>query len=379
MKHICIVSDQLMPNFLPCLDTLLRPDEVTLIVSDTEKIKQKAKYLNQVIRQKGISISEDIVVSKTYDVKEMQDKILEWIDGHNQDFNEYCLNATGGTKIMSFAAYEAFRQFNIPVFYIEISTDEIVWLTVDRPKGEETSVRKLIGEKPTLNQYFTLNGIAVESIEETRTSPMWNGLIKTFVDKQQEWQKELGKLNLIASDFEKNNTLRGSVNDNLSSEFLEALYANELIKYNDIHRFEFRNQEARYFCNGGWLEDYVHSTLMNLIRDGKRVQKNVQINAIENGTNLPNELDVVALYKNFCYVFECKTKNMAEGNTVNDIIYKLQAIIGRRLSLRTNGFIVSYRSVSNSNKKRAEGYGIEVIDDLSRLEEILKGKLKIEG
>lgn len=376
MKHLCIVSDQLMPNFLPCLDANLCPDEVTLIVSDVPNIRKKAEYFKSIIRTKGISISDDIVVTKTYDVNELQSKLLKWVETHEND--DYCLNATGGTKVMSFVAYEALREFNIPVFYIEISTDEVVWLTQHKPATEVEQIRKLTGDKPTLHQYFTLNGITVESKDESQINQYWQGLIKTFVDKQNEWQHHIGLLNKIASNLEQTNSLRNNESVNIPQDLLEALHANELIKYENNNRFEFKNVEARYFCNGGWLEEYVYQTLMNLIKNNRRVQKNVKINSTDKTLNFPNELDVVTLYKNTCFVFECKTKNLKEEQTVNDIIYKLQAIIGRRLALRTKGVIVSYRNVLKQYKERAEGFGIKIIDDLSRLEELLKQELRFD-
>ncbi len=41
---------------------------------------------------------------------------------------DIALNATGGTKPMSIAAYEAFRAYELPIFYIHPEHDRLIWL-----------------------------------------------------------------------------------------------------------------------------------------------------------------------------------------------------------------------------------------------------------
>ena len=44
------------------------------------------------------------------------------------DAGTIALNATGGTKPMSIAAYEVFRTFGLPIFYVHPEQDRLIWM-----------------------------------------------------------------------------------------------------------------------------------------------------------------------------------------------------------------------------------------------------------
>ena len=58
MNHVCLVSDQPMPNFLPILNRRLKPESVTLVVS--ERMRARAEWLKREIAKHQVAILDDI-------------------------------------------------------------------------------------------------------------------------------------------------------------------------------------------------------------------------------------------------------------------------------------------------------------------------------
>lgn len=374
MKHLCLVSDQPMANFLPVLDDNLQPTEVTLVVS--AQMQAKANFLREQIRQLGIGITEDLVVSDPSNISRLQDEFMEWVDKNNHD--DYVLNATGGTKPMAIAAQEVCRAYQIPIFYLDIMANKVTWMKTDVSiEWCNNFDNYSLQQTPTLNQFFKIHGVNINKKKGIQISERWRYVFDEFVMNQLRNQDDIGKLNYYASvlDDENHNGLRysGQVQFN-NQDFHDALYAHDIIKYTDANKFEFRNDDAKDFCNGGWLEEYVYQEIFELLnRDIRRVMKNLEITSRDrNNQEVKNELDVVAMHGNTCYVFECKTKSMKTDDVVNDAIYKLAAITSRRMGLKTRSFLISYRTINPDKKRRAKEFGIDVIDNLS----ILNNKLR---
>ena len=125
MKHqLLLVSAQPMPNFLPILNSELKPEVVTLVVSD--KMKDRAGWLKKEIAKHQVAVLPDIEIGNAEtDIAAIQDTLMKWADERPDLMDESVLNATGGTKPMAIAAQEVFRMANRPVFYVDVATDMV--------------------------------------------------------------------------------------------------------------------------------------------------------------------------------------------------------------------------------------------------------------
>ena len=359
MHHLLLVSDQPMPNFLPALEPALRPDRVTLAVSDPMRLKADA--LRTEFTHLGIPVDNDIPIGDPSDIAAIEATIVAWIDAHAGE--DIVLNLTGGTKPMSIASQEAFRMAGQPAFYVDIRTDRATFI---EPGREPIP----LVNQPTLGQFFRINGTEVEFHETSVELPnaKWSTLAETFAADISRWQAPLGYLSKLAAEAEQDGRLecgRPGEADTVErwDELLEELYGNELTRSND-GKLSFRSPVARAFCQGIWFEHLVFSRLRARPFDGKRLWRNVKLLGAGDESN---ELDIAALYRNTLYIVECKARNMTRDGVVDAAVYKL-AELARRNGLRARGILASARPVRPADKRRAAAYGIEVLDKPATLD-----------
>lgn len=383
MKHqMLLVSAQPMPNFLPILNQELKPESVTLVVS--EKMKDRARWLKDEISKHQVEILPDIEIGNSEtDIAAVQDVLMKWADGHSELMGESVLNVTGGTKPMAIAAQEVFRMAGRPVFYVDVATDLVSWVSSDNRE----SVR--LEKSPTLNQVLGLNGFRLESgdFKSEVENEKWRHFCDEIASSPSDWALAIGALNnLAANSVDESEYARGSAkrsdalrfqygNHELAiprwNEMLDMLHADELISGATMHE-RFVSLEAARFCAGIWLEHFVFKKLKGFGFDRKRALMNARI--VDEKDNR-NEIDSIVVHGNTCYVIEDKTKNMKSrrdaANVADQAVYKL-AQVSKSMGLRTKGILVSARNVRPEDKDRARAYGVEVIDWLPNLESDLK-------
>ena len=109
LTQLCLVSAQATPNLTPALDPATRPRRVILLVSPD--MHAKAEWLEQVLRPRGVRVDR-WPIDDAWDVEGVQSRLLELLDRERDamEAGAIALNATGGTKPMSIAAYEVFRE-----------------------------------------------------------------------------------------------------------------------------------------------------------------------------------------------------------------------------------------------------------------------------
>ena len=379
MNHVCLVSEQAMPNFLPVLNKSLRPETVTLVVSS--KMTSRAAWLRSEIERQQVRVLDDILIGdEVADLNGIQKKLIEWADAHKELVARSILNVTGGTKPMAIAAQEVFRMMDRPVFYVDVATDVVTWVSGVR---ENVSLTK----QPTLNQFFGLNGVVANgAFKSVVENEKWRFFGDEIAKRIQEFSRPLGRLNYWAAksveDMERARDLKAQRQSLLFlygkqelslgnwQNLLDMLHAHELIA-GDYGNERFISESAARFCAGAWLEHYVFVMLKKLGFDKRHAMMNVEIKDVWGNRN---EFDSIVLSRNNCFVIEDKTRNMKIGkqnNAADNAIYKL-AHLTRQMGLRTHGILVSARPLRPVDCDRARAVGISVIDYLPDLEKELK-------
>ncbi|MCB1616324.1 MAG: DUF1887 family protein, partial [Pseudomonadales bacterium] len=135
LAHVCMVSAQAAPTILPLLDEAMKPEKVILLV--TPQMEHRADSLKSVIEPRGIQV-EEIPIESADDFSAMQLKIMDLLCRY--DKTEIALNVTGGTKWMSIAAQEIFRENQSDVFYVDADTDRILFLGDRKPVKLSASI-----------------------------------------------------------------------------------------------------------------------------------------------------------------------------------------------------------------------------------------------
>lgn len=374
--HVCLVSEQPTPNFVPVLVQEFRPKEVILVV--TPSMKAKANALEKVMRERCQVKVQKIHIENEYDTSIIGERLFELL--LNVDKEKVALNVTGGTKLMAIGAYSTFRDAGYPSFYVSEKTGEIQIL-------DSNECLSLKNPKIRIEDYLELHGFSV--LEGKRQiNRDWLPVAEELI-KHQSLSHQLSMLNAAISHAKTKQSNKADVLDvhlnNLDQNmnyFLSILEEHHLVKSNG-QSVRFTSRAARDYMAGGWFEEYV----FNLIQHLPNVQDcalGVQIDLADKQQRRRNELDVVFMANNALHVVECKTANFdnVDNDERNKPLYLLKTLkeIGGH---RTKTAFISYRALGEScdhMKARADGLDIKVLEqrDLQSLRTLLKNWINPE-
>ncbi len=363
--HVCLVSDQAVPNFLPVLDKDFRPQEVVLLV--TEQMQARADALAEVMRQGcGVKVQQ-LAVADAYDMAQVGEQVFALLCDMDKD--QVALNVTGGTKLMAIAAFAMFKEAGYPSFYFTADSNEVLLL--------DNNERLLLQPpKIKIEDYLMLHGYpARHKLQKQPAHLEWLPFAEELVRAHGSLGQELGRLNFEIAQTDKRalkcKAPAGAVAHNMQY-LLNLLEDNGLARRQDDY-LVFADEEAKQYAAGGWFEDYVFQTAKSLpgVQD---VALNVQIENAKEQVFQHNELDVLLLVNNVLHVLECKTANFAtHEDKAEEALYKLESL--KKLGgLRTKAMLLSYRELTGKIRNRAMGAQIGVIEqkDLSGMKTLLE-------
>ncbi|MGB1256210.1 MAG: Card1-like endonuclease domain-containing protein [Thiolinea sp.] len=356
--HLCLVSEEAAPNLTPLLDQNTRPKEVILLFAgDT---RHYADWLEQVIKQaSGVKVSRWMLQSR-WRIEHIQDKVLELLVRY--EGQSIALNATCGTRPMSMAAYEAFRAFEKPIFYVHPRHDQLVWMY---PRGLE---RHQLADRIKMTNFVIAYGGQVLEKGNRSVPRAYRAFAQELIANIRHYSHALGALNWFANTAEKDLRSKPIERWHLESRpFVELLERIRDLDLAQAHgkQLIFRDEEARFFANGGWLEQYVYATVNSLKKQIPAIQDSVQGLVVERGEQVRNEIDVAFLADNKLHVIECKAKKFKKGNskTGAETLYKLDTVADMIGGMQARAMLVSYRPLREVDLRRAREMGIEVLQE----------------
>lgn len=366
--HVCLVSAQAAPNLLPMLDESLKPRNVVLLV--TPQMEQKGQWLADVIRPRGIKV--DICKLDTAANFDAIQEILMEILG-NVPNDRIALNATGGTKWMAIAAQDIFRMNNSPVFYVDAETDRVMFLGGNNPPHTLT-------QRIDIENYLRTYGYHIVHEDKSGLPVALRDLCEQMVLHVTEWESALGHLNRLASEGEEKKSLRVAISDATRlpiyfDRLLGECHAAGVITNKDMQSVIFADDNARKFCNGGWLEAYVNRLLGELRQEGL-LQDSPRLNMEVKAGDTRNEIDVAFMAKNRLHIIECKTKRFSgqlAGQAGAETVYKLDSL-SELGGIGTKAMLVSYRKLRPADRQRAQDLRIRVVESqqIQQLKALLK-------
>lgn len=297
---ISILSDYLQPNFLLIKQFDGQYDELVFVTTETMHEKNKGLCL-----ERALGLQEDSVLRIPV-IEDDYDNIIKQLDGSNfSKDDEYILNLTGGTKLMTIAVNDYFRLYQAKSYYVPIGKNLI------RGIYDEETV--LLTYRMNLKEYFSLNGLRYESdnslkYDEKHTNDLFASLKKVWFNRKKI--TELRDCQTLPS-----------------------------------------NTDKRYY-GGEWFEEYCYNRLKaeNNLKDDE-ICKNARIfrdDSIQND----NEIDVMFVKDNLLHIFECKVGMTGHGDfneVVSQYMYKLAAI-SKDFGLRVNSYILSLHYLKRNPK-----------------------------
>ena len=135
-----------------------------------------------------------------------------------RDGQSIALNVTGGTKLMALAAQAVAVAANWAVFYVDVDTDEIIWLA-------PTPHRQPLQQQLRLRHYLGGYGFSLdEGIQRPPRERRYDDLLRTLVTQVGSLEQPLAQLNWLAQQAEVRNSLRATLTEQQAdSRALEAL------------------------------------------------------------------------------------------------------------------------------------------------------------
>jgi len=366
--HLCLVSDQPTPNITPILDKRFKPDTVLLLISPEKQ--QQAEWLKQVMQCSGVRVSF-WPIDDAMDIEHIRDQIFEILDKHGDSI---ALNATGGTKPMSIAAYEVFRGLNLPIFYVHPERDRVIWMyPTDHPAFD-------IEDRIRLPQFLQTHGVQSESINRTAIPKALRELTCVLIRDIDCFSKALGTLNYLA--FQASISLSANLPDDKRGwkrlrSLLDLFEKVNLLEVTQ-NTVQFRDEAARFFVNGGWLEHHVFAVIQKIRSSNTHIHDLAQGLEVIRGV-VRNELDVAFLCDNKLHLIECKTKQFKQGSS--DVVYKLDALTDALGGLHASSMLISFQPLKKADINRAKQAHIHVCAgrDIQQLDTMIHAWITNQG
>ncbi len=373
--QVILVSGQPTPNITPALDPALKPRDIVMLVSPD--MRQRAEWLAEVLRPTGVRVHRR-AIEDAYDVESIRSRVQELLSERRHE--AIALNVTGGTKLMAIAAYEVFFTAGKPIFYVHPEQDRLIWM---QPEGLPP---RDLAKKVRLDAFLKAHGASLAQRPARYGVPdSLKKLAEGLIREADRYQAALSTLNWAAMTAENAKSLTSrDVSAALErTDFRELLVRFEAEGLVVARRgcLHFANETARFFVNGGWLEQHVYAVVQAHKREDSRIQdigRGLRVARRAGDHVVENELDVGFLAQNRLYVIECKTRRFSDetdlGGAGAEAVYKLDALASQFGGMQAKAMLVSYQRLKPAILNRARDYRLATCagGELSRLPEVLR-------
>ncbi|GAB4390162.1 MAG: DUF1887 family CARF protein [Thermodesulfovibrionales bacterium] len=355
---VSLVSEQTVPNVLAIRH--FGPDRLLFVSTERMQSGGKTTAILNSLKLARLNYEgkyENVVVDPD-SVPHIQRVLSSWMEKHEDA--HVILNATGGTKIMSLAAYDFFKNRGCEIIYIPIPRNEFLTLSPNRT-GQKT---ELIRERLNVLEYLAAYGIEV--VNEKRLGAL-EGHARKHAESTRWMVEHYDEIRNLLKWFYEN--LKGKKN-----EFdLNVRYGTATAAEKDILKKLGFNYEEGYiskritkkemrFLTGGWLEEYCYNEIV-----GQDIDVKIGIE-VKGATGRNNEMDVMFTKDNAIYFVECKSLDQKFDDGHNQALYKIGAL-QRQFGLRVKSFLVSTAPgvmrqdgrIKESIRERGEQFNTRII------------------
>lgn len=333
--HVCLVSDQTIPNIL-AIETF-RPDELLLVSTEKMEAQDKSRHILDCLAHRGLNFQNRHQVLKVVEdsLLDCQRKLESWITG--RETSDFVVNLTGGTKIMSIAAYDFFKEYGCSMIYIPIARNEFI---MPFPK-RGVQPAQVLPPRLTVQQYLSAYGLRplnTGHLDAMRQQAIQRRELAAWCVTHYEAIKAL--LIWFGHRLRPHRNRRQFV---LEGEFTAPTSQEQVF----LQRMAFSrtghvisktlDKSEIQFLTGGWLEEYCFNEICDFL--GRGIDDAVLGIAIENTKGTQNEFDVLFTRDNALFTVECKSLDQKE-DIKTEALYKVGAL-QKDFGLRAHSFFVS--------------------------------------
>jgi len=332
LVHICLVSVQTVPNILAI--HCLRPDRLIFVSTAKMEEKKTTQAILDSLRLKELDYHDrhtiEIVNQDSFDDCE---RMMRGIADSLAD-EEVTVNLTGGTKIMSLAAFSVFRPLGARLIYTPIPRNEYIVIDTDPATEPRLPLPMRLG----VRSYVTAYGVRIGNMEEADTlkerarrgRELSRWIVRHYTDVE-------NLLAAFAYHLNKDDARNRQQYDLSMSYDVRNEAEHELLEKLGMRGGRISRRLSRLeigFLTGDWLSDYCYAELTRLKVDDCATG----VELIDKNGNR-NEFDVLFTKDNALYIVECKSLRQKADKDA-DILYKISALQDN-FGLRVRGFLVS--------------------------------------
>ena len=384
---VCLISDQHVPNLLTVHKVM--PDLLILVVTPDMKRRNVATNFMNALDLGGLS---DLLKKDRHEMVSLEDensiptalKLFQDIVTKYPEA-EWFINITGGTKPMSIAAFEFFRdRSNCTMLYVPIN-DQTKALKFIRKKQlspfdeENAAIRlkalsitneiELLDHKVSIGQF--LAGYGFELVKEVSVVELNEKLAldwfetSVYLVKNHDNKDVIDFLRRFTEISHKRNGRENGLNlqDSDKMDLSDDGLINKLTQIFPL--FSVKDSKITgsleanevEFLTGGWLEVFIWALLNKHSNDLgiREVHLDLEIGSKSSIEPRPkNEWDVTFMQdQSLCFI-ECKTGNQKKKKG-EDILYKVEAIKKHLGALRVKSYLATTSPIV-IDKKTGEIY-----------------------
>jgi len=356
---IAMVGKQPMPILIPILQ--LVPVTVQLIVTD--EVQEVARHIRDALRLDPKTATLRAYPHEPvnpYVVHETYERCKAILCSPRFAGKQLAINITGGTTTMELGAYQAAREFGVPMFYVDTDDQVIIHLS---PGGEETG-REDITVQVSAEVYLAAHGATISP------KPEWGTAVANdaaWLKPYRQMARTLGEagtrseqlLDAIRLAYNKDDKL-GCVSSAHDETRMLARRMAEHDMLTDVHddgeNLHFRVVDEvlkREFLTGHWLELYVYDVCVGSGDEFDDVQMSVNIKRPVKPQTVVNEVDVIVTRRGRLAVISCKTgsemsvkrEKKREKEAARMAVYELDSLLQAELmGLYAQKLLVSNRA-----------------------------------
>ncbi|MEJ5227395.1 DUF1887 family CARF protein [Thermodesulfovibrio sp.] len=355
--HICLVSDQPIPNLTTILQ--FKPDKVVLL--KTKDMEEKSELLEEVIKKKNFDVSSEII--EAYDIN----NVMKISDSLIKRYKNYkvSLNITGGTKIGTIGTFLSFYTSGNPIYYVDTKNNKILQLF---PENEQKEIP--IEASISISDYLTSYGFKIESFVENDSyihsrKELTNYLANTIITNPEI----IPKINSSMHKYNEESSLPISLKLPNDEKFSNLINQLDGVKQKDKNKIEINDYKSLKYLKGFWFEEYVYMVAKSLNPD--EIKLNVKGKWHTKSKHQPkNEFDIMLSKKNKLFLISCKTsypdRKVGDETVSKEYIYELVSLSDKALGLFGKRMLISARTINdNFVKERARILKVDIIDGKS--------------
>ena len=329
----------------------LKADKVILL----HRKQHDIEGIKSVLNSRGIKCQSQMVSFDPAQIRTILKHVFNTNSGDNLIFN-----ASSGYRLMVLVTLEYFSSNNKQAFVVDKFTNTLHWLHPSSKKSE------IIDSKLKISEYLKLFSSQVLTKGQTIQEPQnRQNLTHWLISNIEQFGSSLAAMNHIAMradmtlQYRMDNKYKKKPHlQNILNRFAQVGILK--IKHQTII---FKDEDSRFYANGGWLENHVFGLFFDMKKNRDSISdlaKGMEIVRAKGAVK--NEIDVIAMANNRLHLIECKTRKFTKQNHANTpgaaAIYRLDTLKDSFGGNSGKAMLVSYQKLSRYTEQRAKDLGI---------------------